>query len=386
MSEKKSILEEALLDIKNIEKALNNNTKEILRSVAKEEIDTVVKESLSNKMEEEMYEEEEMSNEGEEIHEEGMDGDDSLNEIDLTSASDDDIISVYKKLTGDDEIEIVDGDIHISVSEPGEYIIKTSQIDGLDDESEMEDMDDMDDMEDETEMDNMDDMDDMDDEPEMDDMDDVDDEPEYEIEMGDEEEEEDEEEEVVSEEEEIDEVILKGEGMSVGGKVNKTATGSTGQPKGAGAKNESVIAKKIVAETAKKYNALLDESKKLKAENEQFRVALKEFRTKLVETVVFNSNLTYVTKLFTEHSTSKSEKENIIKRFDNEVTNLKESKRLYKTILNELDVRKPINESVENKIIKGVTTGASKQLTESTAYVDPSTQRIIDLINRVEKK
>ena len=392
MSEKKSILEEALLDIKNIEKALNNNTKEILRSVAKEEIDTVVKESLSKKMEEEMYEEEvidesmhseelteedEMSNEGEEIHEEEMNEYDSLNEIDLTSASDDDIISVYKKLTGDDEIEIVDGDIHISVSEPGEYIIKTSQIDGLDDESEMEDMDDMEDMEDDSEME------DMEDETE------VEEEPEYEIEMGDDEEE-DEDEEEESEEDEEEETIE--EYISTNRVAQNRAGGDLTDTKGPGAKQgakfqkESVIAKKIVTETAKKYNALLDESRKLKAENEQFRVALKEFRTKLVETVVFNSNLTYVTKLFTEHSTTKSEKENIIKRFDNEVTNLKESKKLYKAILNELDNRKPINESVENKIIKEVTTGTSKQLTENTAYVDPSTKRILDLINRVEKK
>jgi hypothetical protein len=56
MAEKKSILEEALLDITNIQNALNANTKEILRSVAKEEIDSVVKESL----EEVNYEEEEV--------------------------------------------------------------------------------------------------------------------------------------------------------------------------------------------------------------------------------------------------------------------------------------------------------------------------------------
>jgi hypothetical protein len=50
MAEKKSILEEALLDIKNIQNALNANTKEILRSVAKEEIDSVVKESLKKRL------------------------------------------------------------------------------------------------------------------------------------------------------------------------------------------------------------------------------------------------------------------------------------------------------------------------------------------------
>jgi len=51
-----------------------------------------------------------------------------------------------------------------------------------------------------------------------------------------------------------------------------------------------------------------------------------------------------------------------------------------------LENRKPINEAVENKIIKEATSSVSKQLNESTAYVDPSTKRIIELINRVEKK
>ena len=46
MADKKSILEEALLDVKKIQEALNANTKEILRSVAREEIDGMVKESL----------------------------------------------------------------------------------------------------------------------------------------------------------------------------------------------------------------------------------------------------------------------------------------------------------------------------------------------------
>ena len=86
-----------------------------------------------------------------------------------------------------------------------------------------------------------------------------------------------------------------------------------------------------------------------------------------------------------EHSTTKAEKQIIIKRFD-EVANLKESKKLYKSIATELEVRKPIAESVNNKIIREAATSTSKQLNESTAYVDPSTKRIMDLINRVEKR
>jgi hypothetical protein len=106
----------------------------------------------------------------------------------------------------------------------------------------------------------------------------------------------------------------------------------------------------------------------------------------LAETVVFNSNLTYVTKLFMEHSTTKEEKQAILKRFDSEATTLKESKRLYKSIVNELSSRKPMNESIERKLNNEVSSGMSKQLNESTAYIDKETQRIKDLMSRVEKR
>ena len=188
------------------------------------------------------------------------------------------------------------------------------------------------------------------------------------------------------EEDVVEEKIAVGVGMSVGNHRNKTTGGSIGAAENPKSVKESVSSKKVISEAEAKYKTLLTEAAQLKAENEEFRKALKKFRNMLVETVVFNSNLSYVTKLFMEHSTTKDEKKEIIKRFDDEVTNLKESKRLYKTIANELVSRKPINESVENKIIKEVTTSSSKQLNEATAYVDPSTQRIKDLIKRVENR
>jgi hypothetical protein len=116
------------------------------------------------------------------------------------------------------------------------------------------------------------------------------------------------------------------------------------------------------------------EAKSLRVENNEFRIALKEFRTKLVETVVFNSNLTYVVRILEENSTTQAEKKEIIRRFDEEVSNLIESKNLYKSISNGLASRKPIIESVENKIIKEGATSSSKQLNQNTAYVDPSTK------------
>jgi hypothetical protein len=436
MAEKKSIYEGALLDINVIQEALNANAKEILRSVAREEIDGLVKESLEEgDYTEEAIEDEVVTSDSEEEPIEGSDDDDDDaieiggdesddedekspevgpeddqemgmdaadadmgDDLDMTDASDDDVIAIYKKLSGDDEIEIVGDEIHLNISEPGEYIVKKGAL-GMD-ESMYESMD-------ETYM-----------EEGWDEMEEGYEENEgltYEIAMGEDstmmegdEEEEDEklpeppeEKNPVLEDEEsegtvaevemeegdkVEEKIGVGTGMSVGTHRNKTGPGSIGAPENPKSKNESVSSKNVITEAEVKYKKLLNEATQLKAENEEFRQALKKFRGMLVETVVFNSNLSYVTKLFMEHSTTKDEKKKIIQRFDEEVTNLKESKKLYKTIVNELTARKPVNESIENKIIKEVATGSSKQLNEATAYVDPSTQRIKDLISRVENK
>lgn len=410
MADKKPILEEALLDINHIQNALNANTKEILRSIAKEEINGVVKESLEEgvyeevDMDESMYEEGYMEEEGLEGDEEGMDDIESSEELDMTDASDDEVIAIYKKMSGDDEIEIVGDELRLNISEPGEYVVKLNGSGESEEESEEEDelelepMDDMGDEEEEIEI--GDEEEEIEDEEEYGDEEGEEDEEEsgedeedydYEIEMGDEEddmEDSEEEEDVEGSEEEDEEEIEESLGYTRGyaGRQGAKKNGAAHLPKPKSESvNEAIVAKKLVSETAKKYNALLTEATKLKAENNEFRAALKEFRTKLVETVVFNSNLTYVTKLFMEHSTTKNEKDSILKRFD-EVTSLKESKKLYKTMANELESRKPISESVENKIIKEAASGVSKQIIESTAYVDPSTKRIMDLINRVEKR
>jgi hypothetical protein len=434
MAEKKSIYEGALLDIKVIQEALNANTKEILRSVAREEIDGMVKESLEEAGYEEEAVEDEIegsdsegdetdSPEGDDVEgtedddtdieigddesddddedfpevgpeddqEIGTSADDALggDDLDMTDASDDDVIAIYKKLSGDDEIEIVGDEIHLNISEPGEYIVKKGAL-GMGDESEMdeESMEEgWDEMEEGYEEEGL----------------------TYEIAMGDDEStvtEDEESEDTMKEDEESedtmkeddeskeeDENMVK-ETIPVGSAQAHRLKSkfSIGQPLGAGADNlkklnkESVSSKNVISEAEVKYKKLLNEATQLKAENEDFRKALKKFRGMLVETVVFNSNLSYVTKLFMEHSTTKEEKKKIIQRFDEEATNLKESKKLYKTIINELSSRKPVNESIGSKIIKEVATGSSKQLNEATAYVDPSTQRIKDLINRVENK
>jgi hypothetical protein len=122
----------------------------------------------------------------------------------------------------------------------------------------------------------------------------------------------------------------------------------------------------------------------LREKNEEYRKALNVFREKLNEVAIFNSNLAYATRLFTEHSTTKKEKINILRRFDN-VESLKESKNLYKNIKDELNKTetKSINESVGNKIINNVSTGSSTTLIESKTYENPQFLRIKDLISKL---
>ena len=392
MAEKKSILEEALTDAKIIQEALSTNSKEILRSLVNEEIDSVVKETLDEvDYEEEVIDEpkeDDETPEGDEavdadepveVIDEPIEGtedapedldspevglepsmemgmDDMSDELDMTGASDDEVIAIYKKLSGGDEIEIVGDEIHLNIQEPGEYVVKKGGAPVEEPQAEPEMTDDMDSLEDENP-----------------------DEPTFEVEMD----------ELDAEPQEDDEDTLE-ESIPVGGAQAHRVPGKAniGQPRGAGAGSikESVVNAKLMTEATAKYNQLLAESKKLKNENDEFRTALKKFRTMLVETVVLNSNLSYITKLFIEHATTKEEKKEIIGRFDDEVSNLNESKKLHKTIAAELANKKPLAESVENKLIKEFGTGSTKHLTESTAYVDQSTQRIKDLINRVERK
>jgi hypothetical protein len=122
----------------------------------------------------------------------------------------------------------------------------------------------------------------------------------------------------------------------------------------------------------------------LREKNEEYRKALNVFREKLNEVAIFNSNLAYATRLFTEHSTTKKEKINILRRFDN-VDTLKESKNLYKSIKDELSKTEstPINESVESKLNKNVSTGSSTTLIESKTYENPQFLRMKDLMSKL---
>ena len=134
----------------------------------------------------------------------------------------------------------------------------------------------------------------------------------------------------------------------------------------------------------KSYNLLKEEVETLKVKNSDYKKALTTFKDKLNEVGVFNSNLAYVTRLFTEHSTTKQEKINILKRFDG-VSSLKSSKELYKVIKEQLSQKsqKTISESVEKKITKSPTSGGGKLL-ESKVYENPQFSRMKDLMSKIK--
>ena len=90
--------------------------------------------------------------------------------------------------------------------------------------------------------------------------------------------------------------------------------------------------------------------------------------------------------MFTEHSTTKQEKINILRRFDN-VESIKESKSLYKNIKDELVPQSDnsvVNESVHNKITKTPSNGSSSNLIESKTYENPQFMRMKDLMGKIK--
>ena len=443
----KNLVEEALIQIQNLEEAINENAKEILHSTMKEEISELVKESMKNKAEEEdefeiedkiesddEFEledesEEDESEEEDEDSEEGfgmMDlsdvGDEDENEFDVQDLSDEPmstVLKAFKEMKPTDSFEIKkEGDfIHLK-DEEDEYLIQDGSEDeefGEFDESEEEETEEM----------------------------------VYEIEMDSEdfsfndEEEEEKELDIDYMEEEMDPVMESfkaklGKGAAKVGNA-KTAstfkktkggfnekkkavnpTAHTGKPKfefkeGDVFEMPSQRAEKFTKEEAKEAartygfgskkgrglrkavtpnrnltfenHEIMEEVEMLRAKNEEYRKALNMFRDKLNEVAIFNSNLAYATRLFTEHSTSKQEKINILRRFDS-AESLKESKALYKNIKDELHIdnsKKFVNESIERVIEKTPQSGSAVNLIESKTYENPQFLRMKDIMSKIIK-
>lgn len=393
-NERKSIIDEALLESAQIEKAFEANAKEILTRTMSSEIEEMVKESLEGSIgltEDEDEEKNELeldlelgdsdemdaSGAGEEVDlemgdlemddetmdsEEAMDGEiemDDVESIDLTTSEMPEVINVFKKMSDDDEIEVVTdgGNVEIKDTETGaEYRIELGG-----EESEMEDMEtDMVDMEPE-----MDDMDDM----ELDDEDESEEEIEYQVVLdgGDDEDEEEEMEEGKSP-----------RTLSKAGKLpnRKTSDINSNRMKMGESKKPKFL--KLINENKdlkNKVGSITSENETLKEDYNKMVDALKQFRDKLNEVAVFNSNLTYSVRLFTENTTTKEEKLEIIKRFD-DVKTLKESKATYKGLVKEISKKEPIKESVEEKLNETKTSGSSTEINESQVYVNPDLEKM----------
>ncbi len=503
MQEKNKVVQEAFIQMKQVEEAIAENAKGILQSTMKEEISQLVKESLSEQDDEmevdldadvesdDLESDDEMDADNDEMDTEmdldmDVDMDSEESPIDLTDASDEEILKVFKAMGEEDGIIIKkDGnDIHLSDNDADvEYLVKLGEsedekhenmnyemdeaiddvIDAIFAKGDVKDVDSSDvDMEDEFEMEE---------ESEMDEESDME-EVVYEIEMDEESEmeeefggkkgddskshkdymqEEDDDEDDEEDEDELDEsynpskakkgeakegkMSIKPKGVDIGkgpGKIKyKPAKGGfkedkkeapkavgTGKAKfdykeGENMDGDNKIVKKAeTKEAARTYGmgskegrglrkgitnnrnyvykngvtveTLESEITILREKNDEYRKALNTFREKLTEVAIFNSNLAYATRLFTEHSTTKKEKINILRRFDN-VETIKESKNLYRSIKDELTKGEgqSINESVETKLNKTVSTGSSTTLIESKTYENPQFLRMKDLMSKI---
>jgi hypothetical protein len=476
----KNLVEEAVIQLKNLEEAINENAKEILESTMKQEISELVKESLNEANEDEIEfddseeeseeeigsedESEEEESEEEEYDEEESDEDESEEDFDFEETPEvmdftamdnspethDLLMTVFKKMKPEDEVEITkDGDYVNLKDGEEEYLLSVNESEEEEDDdddmkfnSELEEtiyeiaMDEED--EDETEegesfFDKF-DQEDFEDDGETN-------ETIYELHMDDEESSEKNEEIYDEMDEEMqyqseEHMYESKKGMkpvvgksgkigspkfsyekSTGGfkTVKKSAnpTKGTGKPKFEYKESTPKMKKGEFKEAArtlgngsnfrkgglpkpkahssaninmKENYELMEEVQMLRAKNEEYRKALNLFRDKLNEVAVFNSNLAYTTRLFTEHSTSKQEKINILRRFDSAET-LKESKNLYKSIKDELTSSNKgnINESFERVIDHEPVTGSAQSLIESKTYENPQFMRMKDLMTKIIK-
>ena len=384
----KSLVEQALLEAKAITESVKESAKEILPSLLKKEINELIKESIDDVDAIELDSEEIDVTDDMDMDMMGMDMDMGAVELDLTSSSDDEVMKVFKKMGPEDEIEVVKTGDGVTLTDGNEeYEIKnvsegcgTSketvyEIELDDDMMEMEDMDEMDEMN------------------EMEDMDEMHDEPMYEIELDGEGEEE-------LEEASMARTFANGTRATSGTRKgtpkssvtpNKSLAKQNGikesrKPRTAQASSRVIKENKMLKGTLSKYG---DQVKVLKGKNEEYKKALSLFREKLNEVAVFNSNLAYTTKLFTDHSTTKKEKLNILSRFD-EVVTLKESKSLYKKINGEVSSKGPlpIREVISKKGGTRVITESSNSVKNSTirenkVYQDPQMKRMMDLMGKL---
>lgn len=410
---KKSILEQALLQVETLEEVMKANAKNILSSTMKKEIKEMLKEQEEDEDEDEKEVEEPETQELEDPDmgddktssddtemeadepSDDMDATDNLpsfmdndeteddddETLDLTNASDEEVIKVYKSLKPEDGVIVKkSGDDIKMKTDDEEYLIRLNDEDDMSDDMSDEMSDEMDEDWDYDSPDGNVDDDSIDYDKDFDEYEDEDHEDEEHDSHEDEDEDEDESEEELDEsDDEIYEIELDDEEDETSSSEEEVE--ESARTKGFG--YHGGIENKKMFKAGNKREEMNEQITKLKEQNAEYRKALVLFKEKLDEVAVFNANLAYANKLISENTTTKQEKIEILKRFDN-VENLNESKNLYVTIKNELKSKKPVVESVVNKISNSPTTSTSKEvLTESKAYENPAFKRIKDLMNKI---
>jgi hypothetical protein len=366
--QEKSVIEQALLEAQEIEKTFNANAKEILTRTMGSEIEEMVKESLEMATDLEIGTDDELDLElgddeaddldlGLELGDDELEGD--MDVIDLTDSDDEELIKVFKAMDPDSEIEVVQDESGVSFTDTetgAEYKVELGG-DEIEMEDEVEYIDGMEIGDDEEVIDL-----DAGDELEIEDEE-SEEERVYEIEITEEDEDEVDAEEGGDKVDEAPRTMSKLKGRKYGN-PNRRVESKRPRPNHKIVKENKVLKNNI--------ESLKAEKEELVENQEKMVDALKQFRQKLQEVAVFNSNLAHVVRLFTENTTTKEEKVDIVKRMD-EATTLKESKMMFKNINKELDgvkTKKTIKESVEAKVNKTASTGSS-QITESKVYENP---------------
>jgi len=433
MKKTNSIIEEALIEASQLEEAVKEVGKEVLASAMKQEIEDLIKGSLTEEEEVESPEMDSMGMETPEMPEvpempemddenPEMDDEEGDEEVmDMTQASDTDVIKVFKAMGPEDSIEVTktdngvrlkDGDKEYILQMEGVEEMTDEELDEYLDEAAFEDFDDleieMDDDDDEIlydiEMDEdvypvADGMMDEDEEFEswMREMMDEDNEEldeygdehpistkdalekeevMYEIELSEEEEVIDEDEDEDEDDEDLEEAARTyGFGSKDGSRgLRKAITPNRNYSYKNGFKVESL---------SRKLSLVESELESYKAKNVEYKKALSTLKEKMNEMAVYYTNLSYTNKLFTEHTTTKKEKLDILKRFDN-VKNINESKSLFGSITDELSNKKSISnlgdlsESVDRSL-----NSSSSKLTESVVYEDPKIKQIKELMAKL---
>jgi hypothetical protein len=394
----KSILEQALLQVQTLEEAVKQNAKGILASTMKQELNDLLKESLEDEEETEVAvdeqpetevdpeeEEDDMSDEDAEAEdaeaddtendedldneepskdiegldsgddeeegdeelpsfdepatEEGMDDEDVM---DMTGASDEDVLKVFKAMKPEDGIVVKKDGNNLEFGDgEDDYIIK------LDDEEET---------------------------PSFNPENSIEDEPSF----GDE--------EMDEEEGTIYEIEIDEEEEDETHEVEATEAARTkSNPHGnKGEANRAGLPSKKTYKAGSGVFGINEEVETLKKQNTEYKKALVLFKEKLNEVAVFNANLAYATRLFTEHSTTKQEKLNILKRFDS-ISTMNEAKNLFNTIKAELGTKTTVTESVVDKISNAPSTSSSQEvLAEAKAYENPQFKRMKDLMSKIK--